>query len=91
MALINLWHLSNRLESEFMQPLWPILELEVSLTVSPSMQTVKGMMRMYHPAQNPATGKPRKIRMRNQMIIHSGLALSVPEPDPEPILSASGS
>ena len=88
MALINLWHLSNRLESEFMQPLWPILELEVSLTVSPSMQTVKGIMRMYQPAQNPATGKPMKMRRRNQMIIHSGLALSVPDPDPEPILSA---
>ena len=63
-----------------------MVTLYVSLTVRPSMHTVKGMMRMYQPAQNPATGKPRKMRMRNQMIIHSGFALSVPEPDPEPIL-----
>ena len=36
-----------------------------SLTVSPSMQTVKGMMRMYQPAQKPAMGKPMKMRSRN--------------------------
>ena len=37
------------------------------------MQTVKGKIKMYHPAQNPATGKAMKIRMRNQMICHKTL------------------
>ncbi len=40
------------------------------LTVNPEMQTVNGRMRMYQPAQNPATGNPRKSKMRNQMILH---------------------
>ena len=50
------------------------------------MQTVKGMMRMYQPAQKPATGKPMKMSRRNQMTIHSGFAPSDPEPEPEAIL-----
>ena len=33
------------------------------------MQTVIGKMRMYHPAQKPATGNPTKRRIRNQMIL----------------------
>ena len=43
------------------------------LTVSPSIQTVNGKIRMYHPAQNPATGKAMKIKIKNQMICHKTL------------------
>jgi hypothetical protein len=37
------------------------------------MQTVKGRMSIYQPAQNPATGKAMNHRMRNQMMLHKML------------------
>ena len=55
------------------QPHSDILTDVVLLTVSPSMQTVNGKIRMYHPAQNPATGKAMKMRIKNQMICHKTL------------------
>ena len=48
------------------------------LTVNPSMHTVKGKIRMYHPAQNPATGKATNIKIKNQTRLH--IALPLPPP-----------
>ena len=45
------------------------------------MHSVKGRMRIYQPAQKPATGKAMNHRMRNQMILHKML----PPPSPAPI------
>ena len=49
--------------------IWTNRNFRSTLTVSPSMQTVKGRIRMYHPAQNPATGKEINIRIRNQIML----------------------
>jgi hypothetical protein len=45
------------------------------------MQTVIGRMRIYQPAQKPATGKAMNHRMRNHTILQKML----PPPSPAPI------
>lgn len=43
-----------------------------SLTLKSGMQTVRGYMIIYHPAQNAATQKDKKIRRINQITNQSG-------------------
>ena len=50
----------------------------VALTVNPSMQTVKGKIRIYHPAQKPATGNATKNKIKNQTRLHPALPLPSP-------------
>ena len=52
------------------------------------MQTPNGRMRMYQPAQNPATGHPTKMSPRNQRKDQTGLPPPEPIPPPAAILSA---
>ena len=59
----------------------------VVLTVNPSMQTVKGKIRIYHPAQNPATGNATKNKIKNQTRLHPALLL----PSPAPIFNSNKS
>lgn len=42
------------------------------LTLNAGMQTVRGYIKMYQPAQKPATKNDRKMRITSQMMNHSG-------------------
>ena len=42
------------------------------------MQTVKGNIKIYHPAQNPATGNATKNKIKNQTRLHPALPLPSP-------------
>lgn len=54
----------------------------------PSIQTAKGRIRMYQPAQKPATGQPIKRSPRNQRKDQTGLPPPDPRPPPAAILRA---
>ncbi len=56
--------------------IWCLVRKCHSLTVSPSTQIVMGRIKMYHPAQNPATGKAINMRIRNQIRLHMAFPFS---------------
>ena len=60
----------------------------LKITVNPSKQTAKGRMRMYQPAQKPASGQPMKRSPRNQRNDQMGLPPPEPSPPPAAIFSA---